>query len=194
MTDPADPSASAPVERVGSEADSPLTLDVSVGRSSFSASGLSTHVLEAFSDFQNLIRTPMPPDLVRQGDEPEPAWKEDQRDDARSTTNQLSDAPDPGMRVPLRVFLDAKELPRGNAAVALGIAVWAKRYDNASAIDADTAKVYWRDSGRKIPANIGRDLGTAASEGWLERLATRGQFSVTSYGEKHFDEWAGAKS
>jgi hypothetical protein len=52
---------------------------------------------------------------------------------------------------------------------------------------ADSLKAHWRMSKRRVPGNIARDMGTAASEGWLERLDAKGQYSVTSYGESHFD-------
>jgi len=49
-------------------------------------------------------------------------------------------------------------------------------------------KALWRDSKKKVPTNISRDLGSAATEGWLERLATgAGSYGLTSYGEAHFD-------
>ena len=163
-----------------------FTLDVAVGQANFSASGESDDVLRAFEDFQELIKRP----VELQFPEDNKGTTEVGRDEERPTTvseveqaNALTEE-----KVPLRVFLDSKKLPRGNAIIGLGITIWAKRYENVQEIDVDIVKTYWRDSGRKIPANISRDLGTAATEGWLERLPTKGQFSATSYGEKHFDE------
>ncbi|MDC7804865.1 hypothetical protein PP359_13135 [Sphingomonas sp. BLCC-B65] len=166
-----------------------FTLEVAVGRANFSAAGESADVLKAFEQFQSLLRVPSATDVSGDGTEEE----------VRTATTSAS-APPPAAetatgagtdeveRVPLPVFLDSKQLPRGNAVIALAIAVWAKKFDGANEIDADTAKSYWRNSGRKIPANINRDLGSAASEGWLERLAAaRGTYSVTSFGEKYFN-------
>lgn len=164
-----------------------FTLDVAIGRATFSSSGDSVDVLKAFADFQELIKKPT-------ADLEAPDTHEGEAiDDAGGGTGS-SGTVDNGSgamskeKVPLRVFLDSKKLPRGNAIIGLAIAIWAKRYANVNEIDVDSAKAYWRDSGRKIPANISRDLGSAATEGWLERLPTKGQFSATSYGEKHFDE------
>lgn len=168
-----------------------LTLDVSIGRANFSASGESGDVLKAFEDFQALIKGPLHIQLSEERDvDPE---KDDNGgnggNDGGGGNGAGTEGTSPQVdKVPLRVFLDSKKLPRGNAILALGIAIWAKRYAEVNEIDVDSAKSYWRDSGRKIPANISRDLGSAATEGWLERLPTKGQFSATSYGEKHFDE------
>jgi len=168
-----------------SNTSSEFSLDVTLGGASFSAAGGTEDVLRAFSEFQELLtrRKESPADDDEEaGDEvADPAG-------GGATADSVGKGEANGLTmVPLRVFLDSKKLPRGNAIIGLGIAIWAKRYDAVAGIDADIAKAYWRDSGRKIPANISRDLGSAASEGWLERLPTRGLFSATSYGEKHFD-------
>lgn len=166
--------------------DTALTLDVSVGHASFSASGVSADVLKAFGDFQSLLASGI------EAQQPEDIEDRPRPDEQGSGGNKAANEEVEGVvplteKVPLRIFLDSKKLPRGNTVLALGIALWAKRYVGVNEIDAESAKVYWRDSGRRIPANISRDLGAAATEGWLERLPTKGQFSATSYGERHFD-------
>lgn len=166
-----------------------FTLDVTIGRASFSAAGDSAEVLKAFGDFQELIKKPAEiqlPDGIADDD----ADQGNSHGNGGGSTATATETNAKGAeeKVPLRVFLDSKKLPRGNSVIGLGIAIWAKRYANVNEIDADSAKSYWRDSGRKIPSNINRDLGSAATEGWLERLPTKGQFSATSYGEKFFDD------
>lgn len=160
----------------------PFSLDVTLGHASFSASGSSQDVFTAFSDFQELIAVPS---------QTPPNGFDDKGNNADSQDHLPAAPPRSGdeeqqEKVPLRVFLDSKELPRGNSVIALGLATWAKRYDDTQQVDAEIMKQLWRVSGKKIPTNIPRDLNTAASEGWLERRG-KGSFSVTSYGEKHFD-------
>jgi hypothetical protein len=163
-----------------------FNLDVTLGQASFSASGSSQDVLNAFSDFQELVAGAP---LRSVNGLPSP----DEMENATRGSLLPASPPDHGAdsqmeKVPLRVFLDSKVLPRGNSVIALGIAMWAKRYDDTAEVDAETMKQHWRMSGRKIPTNIPRDLNTAASEGWLERRG-KGSFSVTSYGEKRFENF-----
>ncbi|MBP1137337.1 hypothetical protein JOE31_003569 [Arthrobacter sp. PvP023] len=162
----------------------PFNLDVTLGQASFSASGSSEDVLNAFADFQELIASPPLQNIGSSSDGASRASD----DELLPIVPPLQGGDAEDERVPLRVFLDAKVLPRGNSVIALGIATWAKRYDNTYEVDAETMKQLWRISGKKIPTNIPRDLNTAASEGWLERRG-KGSFSVTSYGEKHFDNF-----
>ena len=147
-------------------------------------------MLDAFGQFQEML-----PALSAAAADPEPSnlGAAASGDADAQDPDNASDVPDAAAtdqdQPPLPVFLKSKAVPRGNPVIALGIAVWAKRYQGVNEIDAETAKGYWRDSGRKIPANINRDLGNAASSGWLERLpGNKGQFRVTSFGEGHFDE------
>jgi hypothetical protein len=88
--------------------------------------------------------------------------------------------------LPLPVFLKAHPV-RTNPQAVVAMAVWARRYRGAEQFDANSLLAVWRDSGRKLPGNLGRDIGAAAKEGWLERLE-RGNYSVTSYGERFVDE------
>jgi hypothetical protein len=160
----------------------PFSLDVTLGQASFSASGSSQDVLTAFADFQELIAAPSQTSQDGFNDNGSNANGREQF----PLVHPLSSDEEQEEKVPLRVFLDSKVLPRGNSVIALGLATWAKRYNDTDQVDAETMKQLWRVSGKKIPTNIPRDLNTAASEGWLERRG-KGSFSVTSYGERHFD-------
>ena len=164
------------------DASAPFSLDVTLGQASFSASGSSQDVLTAFADFQELIAVPP----LRSADGFNDKGDNPDSQELLPPTPPRSGDEEREEKVPLRVFLDSKVLPRGNSVIALGLATWAKRYDDTQQVDAETMKQLWRVSGKKIPTNIPRDLNTAASEGWLERRG-KGSFSVTSYGEKHFD-------
>lgn len=174
---------SNPEQQNAVEGASDLDLDVSVGAYSFSAHGRAEMVLDAFGQFQTIISDPAvsAPSSTPRAEEPSGESHDADQDEDREKAGDE--------RVPLPVFLKSKILPRGNHVVALGIAVWAKRHSGVDELDVDTAKGYWRDSGRKVPANVSRDLGTAASEGWLERLTNpRGSFRLTGFGETYFDE------
>jgi hypothetical protein len=169
-----------------------LALTVELGKARFHAEGKGALVLDAFQNFRDFYG-----DHAQVGAADASGAEEDVLQDgdgstgtAAATPAEKKRTPPSGDAVPLSVFLDSKKLPRGNAAIALGIAVWAKRYRSEETVDADTMKAHWRISKRKVPANIGRDLGTAASEGWLERLPALGKYSVTGYGEKAFDDFS----
>jgi hypothetical protein len=174
--------------------DSRLRLEVRVGSALFQAHGDGPVVLEAFAAFRDFYEGSALAD-ESSADRGEGAKPDAEGQAAESSVNGTTskddkalDAGATGTSVPLPVFLGGKKLPRGNHAIALGIAVWAKRYKDEQVITPDSVKAHWRNSGRKIPANIPRDLGSAASEGWLERLAgTTGNYSLTTYGETQFD-------
>lgn len=168
-----------------------LVLTVELGKARFQAEGAGSLVLDAFQSFRDFYGEYAPLDAAETGGAGEAAQPEGSgsTDQAVETPADMKETPPAGDSVPLSVFLDGKKLPRGNAAIALGIAVWAKRYRSEDTVDAETIKAHWRISKRKVPANIGRDLGTAASEGWLERLPALGKYSVTGYGEKAFDDF-----
>lgn len=168
-----------------------LALTVELGKARFHAEGTGSLVLDAFQNFRAFYSEDAPLGAAevsgfREEVEADGGGSTDQAAETRAETKRT---PAAGDSVPLSVFLDGKKLPRGNAAIALGIAVWAKRHRSEDTVDAETMKAHWRISKRKVPANVGRDLGTAASEGWLERLPALGKYSVTGYGEKAFDDF-----
>lgn len=171
-----------------------LRLEVSLGSASFTAEGHGASVLQAFAAFREFYETNqayIPPLDLPGSIEPTTDETAAGRSDAppESLSRGASNGP-----VPLPVFLSSKKLPRGNHAIALGIAVWAKRFRDEQIITADSAKAHWRNSGKKVPANIARDLGSAASMGWLERLAgTTGNYSLTTYGETVFDGFSASE-
>ena len=168
-----------------------LALTVELGQARFQAEGAGSLVIDAFQNFRDFYGEYMPLGAAELG-----GTEEDTQQHGGGSTGQEAETlaqtnqtPRAGDSVPLSVFLDGKKLPRGNAAIALGIAVWAKRYRSEDQVDAEMMKAHWRISKRKVPANIARDLGTAASEGWIERLPALGRYSVTGYGEKAFDDF-----
>ncbi|HZJ05391.1 MAG TPA: hypothetical protein VFD59_07965 [Nocardioidaceae bacterium] len=162
-----------------------LDIHVTLGTASFSCKGDGDHVLRAFTAFREFYEanaTTEPPAPTVAPDEPSAS-------DESSTvaTPTAADVSASGS-IPLSVFLSQKKLPRGNHIIALGIAVWAKKYKGEEVMTVESTKTLWRSSKRKVPANIARDLSSAATEGWLERLATgAGNYAVTSYGEAHFE-------
>lgn len=183
--------AEDPLHAQATRAAGALALTVELGKARFRAEGAGSLVLDAFRHFRDFYGEHTPPGAAEAT-----GSEEEARPDGGGSTDQTVETPaEPkrtpasGHLIPLSVFLDGKKLPRGNATIALGIAVWAKRYRSEDTVDAETVKAHWRISKRKVPANIGRDLGSAASEGWLERLPGLGKYSVTGYGEKAFDDF-----
>lgn len=182
MTISADPVQDIAIDEATHEGKS-LSLNVTLGRATFKARGDAAAVLGAFGSFQEFYAA-----QDATVDEGEPVEEFSGDGSAQQETTLPSAERNAGDSVPLSVFLAKKKLPRGNAIIALGIAVWARRYKGEEVFTADTMKAFWRDSKKKVPSNIPRDLGSAASEGWLERLATgAGNYGLTSYGEAHFD-------
>jgi hypothetical protein len=162
---------------------SELRLDIAFGNSTFSATGAGDVVLRAFSEFkEHLLAAPEtvksgPPTVEETGNRQSSAAG--QNDAVSETRSRVDD-------VPLPLFLSQKSL-RGNPQIALGIVLWAKRYKAEEELDVEGVKSYWRNSRHKLPANLSRDIGAAAKEGWLERRAA-GKYSATSFGERFFDE------
>jgi hypothetical protein len=158
-----------------------LTLDVTLGSAVFSASGGSEHVLRAFADFQSLVALPLtgletPASTgAKESIDEEPPVPSAQAEDSAAVVSE---------RIPLPVFLSSKAI-KGNSVIALGLAVWAKRYDNTAEVDSETIKNYWRKSPHKVPANIPRDLSNATGEGWFEKEGKA--YFVTGHGERYFD-------
>jgi len=83
------------------------------------------------------------------------------------------------------VFLKERSI-KTNAEVAAAIATWAKRHGDVEELTPDDAERLWRQSGRKVPSNIPRDMSAPATEG-LTRVGT-GRYAVTTYGERYIDD------
>lgn len=85
--------------------------------------------------------------------------------------------------LPLPAFVKAHKLP-GNAERALALVAWATKRDGAESFTPAQVETYWKKTPWKKPANIGRDVGKAANQGWLEQPA-KGCYALTGYGESH---------
>jgi hypothetical protein len=156
-----------------------FSLRVSYGPASFEAAGPGELVLQAFAEFKDHVKPVAAPTPTTEADSATEGngSKPDEKSDVTSGGGSNSE--------PLPVFMDQFDL-KGNAQTALAVAVWAKHSRNETELDPDGLKEYWRTSRHKVPANVGRDVGVAAKEGWLERLS-HGKYTVTSYGERTLD-------
>lgn len=170
-----------------------LEIEIDIRGSRFASRGGAHEVLQAFEAFRQFFPTV---DLQ----EPQETFS----DAPAAPTTEQSPAPNVEQNeqqagltdnVPLPVFLSSKKLPRGNNVLALAITVWAKRYKLEDVVTQESIRNHWKNSKKKVPANLSRDLSAAAKEGWLERHAnSTGTYSITSYGEAHFDAFAPADS
>lgn len=163
-----------------------LQLEVKVGQTAFSASGDGELVLRAFGDFQEHLRQ-LPDQLAASpAEEPErvtetetPAAPAPRTEPEKPTTETHDDQ--------LPVFLKRRPNLKTNAQIAAGIAVWGNRYRNQEEFTSDDMETFWRGSGHRVPSNVPRDMGTAAKEGWLQRVSS-GKYAPTAYGERFVDE------
>ncbi len=64
---------------------------------------------------------------------------------------------------------------------------WATKRGGAEALTPAQVEAYWKKTPLKKAGNLGRDLGSAAAQGWLEQPA-KGQYAVTGYGESHLSD------
>ena len=166
---------------------SSLELEVSIGSATFAASGHGELVINAFADFQSLLREL--PDLLQNFpsaplvEQSPPIENVETRagtvqGDLHNKSNESDE--------PLPIFLRKRPGIKTNASVAAGIVVWSKRHRGIEELSIDEVKNWWSQSGRKPAGNLRRDLGKATTEGWLRRLES-GAYAPTVYGENYLD-------
>lgn len=163
-----------------------LRLDVTLGGATFAAEGPGETVLEAFAAFrEHTVRQ------ARQARNPAVAAESPVSYEYSTSPAAETDAAAPDDQRPpdghelLPVFLKERSI-KTNAEVAAAIATWAKRHGDVEELTPDDAERLWRQSGRKVPSNIPRDMSAPATEG-LTRVGT-GRYAVTTYGERYIDD------
>jgi hypothetical protein len=143
-------------------------LEVSLGEASFVAEGQTKQVMDAYAVFREDALAPaataskIVPEVKHQKQE--------------STHVKASD----GQRTPLPVFFKAHPPTTNEQAVAV-LAAWATEHDGVTEITSKIIEDLWRKSGRKKAGNLGRDIGNAAKQGWLDSVS-RGKWTVPGYG------------
>lgn len=149
-------------------ADADFELSITLGESSFHASGSGETVMKALAEFKALMESSPRP--KRQ------AQKKDDGDDGKS-----GDGGDDGgaKGKPLGVFV--KRSWRNQAAKATAIILWARENDSKASLTPSEVVTYWRKTTGKTPANPGQVCQTAESQGWLHNEG-HGRYTVTGHG------------
>jgi hypothetical protein len=164
-----------------------LELSITVGGSSFSASGETSVVLDAYADFKEFVRSvstaPAP--------EPLPASEEvvqaDEGSAPEASGPQAIKAP---TSLPLKPYLDRLKL-RGNKEKATAIIAWSGESGEKASLTVEEVEKLWKNTSFKVPKNLARDIGKAESEGWLDSQGKRGSrtHSISGYGEGIVAGW-----
>jgi hypothetical protein len=142
-------------------------LEVSFGDASFVCEGQPKQVMDAYSVFRE---DALAPSASTTRTQPEAKQK------TESTRVKGSD----GQRSPLPMFLKAHPPKTNDQAVAV-LAAWATEHDGATEITTKLVEELWRKSGRKKAGNLGRDIGNAVKQGWLDEVS-RGKWTMPDYG------------
>lgn len=172
-----------------------ISVEFGLRGSSFAARGPAEQVFHALDRFERLIaasaaRTSNDDGNDADADEDSQDTGVDGTGGASSNgagSNAEKSGATSGDKLPLKVFLRQRKLPRGNPGIALGIAVWATRFEAATDLTVEQFRTYWGKAGEKWPANPVRDLRRAAQEGWLDEPAER-VFRLADFGESTFED------
>jgi hypothetical protein len=137
--------------------DAVLRIQVSSGKTSFSAEGREEVVLRLYEEFRS----------------------------ARDATSESAGAGEPeqggaGGKLPLPKFLETYP-PRTNPEAVAALAAWAHDHDGKNEVTTKEIAAMWRRTPRKKPGNLGRDIAKAVNNGWLED-AGYGRYAIPEYG------------
>jgi hypothetical protein len=144
-------------------------LNITVGDSSFQASGEADLVMKALAEFKTLVAdTPAP---KRKPVEKAPPPGGGQGTGAGGAGS--------GEKVPIAIFL-RRSWPN-QAAQATAIFAWAKRFDGKEKLKPGEMEAYWKKVAKK-PGNPTAVCQRAEKEGWLSAEGG-GYYSITGHGE-----------
>jgi hypothetical protein len=93
-----------------------------------------------------------------------------------------STPPTQGGEEPLNLFLERAGKTDSNPQIGTAIVLWAKRCRSLEELEPNQVKDFWRDTKKKVPGNVPRELGKAVKEGWLSRAGV-GRYRITGHGE-----------
>ena len=160
---------------------SSFTLAVTIGKNSFSASGKHDLVLKAFEEFKALTgrsKDPAAPTVRAPARKAEPAG-----------SSATMSAP---AGVPLPAYIKTLKLS-GNKERATAILVWAAE-NGKDRLTTSEIEREWKKTNLKPPANLSRDLGLAAKEGWiaLEGKGNDQAWMVHGFGKQALAGWGTA--
>lgn len=154
-------------------------LAVSLDGASFSARGSQSVVLDAYTDFKELIKGSAPPAGASKPVKPASSTP------ARLMSNKNT--------LPLKPFL-AKLKVKSNKEKVAAILAWCAESGEESAQTPGGIKALWKKTPYKMPGNLTRDIAAAETEGWLHREGKSGSanatYSINGYGEGVVAGWA----
>jgi hypothetical protein len=146
-----------------------LDLSITLGGTSFQASGPAAVVMKALEEFKGMAS--LAP--VEEG-EPEARTPGNGTASAKPQKSSVS-------KVPLPQFLASDQI-KGNPKIATAIVAWAAAHENKASLTIGDIRQYWKKTTVKAPSNLPRDLTSAEKNGWLDREGK--SFSVNGYGRK----------
>jgi hypothetical protein len=165
-----------------------LSLTISVGSWSFSASGEKKTVLDTYADFKKFLTEGQAP--------PVPKDLQDRQKPPADNNGSSSDPEAKGDRtttLPLKPYLDKLEL-KGNKEKATALIAWSGESGTKAALTVSEVEALWKKGPFKAPGNLARDIRKAESEGWLDSDGTAGSsdvtYSINGYGEGIVEGWA----
>ncbi len=155
---------------------SQLELSVSIASASFSATGDTQIVLDAYADFKELLRSGVP--TVASGDqiceEPTTENRAQPREQEHPAATEVK-AP---TSLPLKPYLARLRL-RGNKHKAAALLAWSAESGEKAELTASEIEQLWRRSPFKVPKNVPRDVRAAEAEGWLDSAGKENSPSTT---------------
>ncbi|MBS1895557.1 MAG: hypothetical protein JST59_30015 [Actinobacteria bacterium] len=162
-------------------------LAVTFGDASFSARGNTSTVLDAYADFKDLLQ-------VRTGAPRKPAAERDDEPDRSGADKAPMDDVKAPTNLPLKPYLGQFGLP-GNKEKATAVLAWSAESGAEVALTIDEVESLMKKGGFKAPANLGRDLRQAESEGWIDSSGPgrSSKFSINGYGEGVLAGWMTTK-
>lgn len=139
-------------------------LNITVGDSSFQASGDADVVMKALGEFKSLV-----------GDAPKV------KRETKKTPDESDDQAGDGKSIVLPLFIKERN-PKGNPLTATAIVAWAQLHGGKpQGVTASEALALWKTTSMKAPGNLPRDLTSAAKDGLLEKKGRT--YTVTGHGK-----------
>lgn len=140
-------------------------LNITVGDSTFQASGNADVVMKALSEFKGLLAGT--PTVKRQA--------------KKTAADDIGDEGDGGKSIVLPLFIKERN-PKGNLLTATAIVAWAQLHGNKpQGVTPAEALALWKTTSMKAPGNLPRDLTSAAKDGLLEKKGR--VYTVTGHGK-----------
>lgn len=166
---------------------------MTIGNASFSASGQTQVVLDAYADFKELIG----PDGALSPDPPSTKTARSRQPSSRTTPEPESTVTSEEVKaptsLPLKPYLGRLKLP-GNKEKATAVLAWSAESGGEAQLTIAEIEALMKKGGFKAPKNLSRDVRKAETEGWLDSTGTgpSAKFFINGYGEGIVAGWVQA--